>query len=80
MESLNKERNDKKNNKLNLSGKLTKKKKQFHPFVDWQPSSLKLTELLSIFTNSTVFSINNIYFYSVQLYTSCLLATQHFKC
>ena len=54
MESLNKERNKKKN-KLNLSGKLTKKKKQFHPFVDWQPFSLKLTELLSIFTNSTVF-------------------------
>lgn len=68
MESLNKERNKKKN-KLNLSGKLTKKKKQFHPFVDWQPSSLKLTELLSIFYNSTVF----LYKLYISIQFSCIL-------
>lgn len=67
MESLNKERNNKKK-KLNLSGKLTKKK-QFHPFVDWQPFSLKLPELLCTFTNSTVF----LYKLYISIKFSCIL-------
>ena len=66
MESLNKERNKK---KIKPCRKTYQKKKTVPPFCGLGPFSLKLSEVLCTFTNSTVF-LHKLY---ISIQFSCIL-------